>query len=208
MIDAKDFVELVLQHGWPVVIALAVYRVVNLFFDWLSQRETAGKLMGIFNLRRRSLEKMLALPYLSRHTRNLARAELNKLSCRKLTGYSEPRLQELLIRICSRNNLPARYFTRWRPYLSEDAGKIVFARGLYRFAWWVFVLINLPLSTGYMIFMCYLLTKPFGLDNLVVIISINAALWYFPWLYISSPVAPNVTARMEEYVARFNRYSD
>lgn len=55
--DPKDFIELIIKHGWPVVIALAAYRIVNLVFDWLSQAEPVGMLKGLFNRRRQRLEK-------------------------------------------------------------------------------------------------------------------------------------------------------
>lgn len=204
MINAKDFIELVIQHGWPVVIALAGYRIANLFFDWIGQTEPSGMLKAILNRRRQQLEKMLTLSYLSRETRNLARAELNTISRQKLTGFSEPRLQEKLISICKHFNLPPRYFTRWRAYLSEKNGRIIFARRRYRFAWRFFVFINLPVSTLYLCFMCYLFVQAFGFDKFLFILIINIAVWYFPWLFLTSPMAPPPTTEMESYINNFN----
>lgn len=119
MTGAKDFIELFLRQGSPVLVAFVLYRIINLVFDWLSRYEAAGLFRALFNRRRQHLEKMLSQTYLSRETRNLARAELNQMSRRKLTGFSEPHLQEKLTRICLRHNLSSRYFTRWRTYLSE-----------------------------------------------------------------------------------------
>ncbi len=62
MMDAKDFIELVIKHGWPVIIALAAYRIVNLVFDWLSQAEHVGMLKVLFNRRRQHLEKCWRFP--------------------------------------------------------------------------------------------------------------------------------------------------
>lgn len=207
MIDAKEFIELMLRHGWPVIVALFVYRAINLIFDWLGQSVPTDKLRGILNRRRRLLEQMLTLTYLSRETRNLARAELNTLSRNTLTGFNDPRLQEKLVQLCCRYNLPARYFTRWRTYLSEEDDLIVFAHRRHRFVWRFFLYVNLPLSSGYMFFMCYLFTRAFGLENLTFIIGMNAGVWYFPWLYITSPMAPGPTAKMKEYLRRFNSRS-
>jgi len=204
VMDAKDFIELVIKHGWPVVIALAAYRIVNLVFDWISQAEPMGMLKGLFNRRRQHLEKMLSLPYLSRKTRNLARAELNQMARKKLTGFSDPRIQEQLTEICSRFSLPPRYFTRWRAYLSGKDGRVEFARRRYRFAWGFFKFVNLPASSAYLLFMCYLFVQVFGLDKILVILVVNMSVWYLPWLLLTSPMAPPPTGEMEAYIDSFN----
>ncbi|MEN4704477.1 hypothetical protein [Pantoea agglomerans] len=152
--DAKDFIELVIKHGWPVVIALAAYRIVNLVFDWISQTEPVGLLKVLFNRRRQHLEKMLSLPYLSRKTRNLAQSELNQMARKKLTGFSDPRIQEQLTEICSRFSLPPRYFTRWRALV------------------------------------------------------VNMSVWYLPWLFLTSPMAPPPTREMEAYIDSFNAFRE
>jgi hypothetical protein len=202
--DAKDFIELVIKHGWPVIIALAAYRIVNLVFDWLSQAEHVGMLKVLFNRRRQQLEKMLALPYLSRKTRNLARAELNQMARKKLTGFSDPRIQEQLTEICSRFSLPPRYFTRWRAYLSGQDGCVIFARRRYQFAWGFFKFVNLPASLAYLFFICYLFVQVFGLDKILVILVVNISVWYLPWLFLTSPMAPPPTREMEAYIDSFN----
>lgn len=207
MTGAKDFIELFLRQGSPVVVAFVLYRIINLVFDWLSRYEAAGLFRALFNRRRQHLEKMLSQTYLSRETRNLARAELNQMSRRKLTGFSEPHLQEKLTRICLRHNLPSRYFTRWRTYLSEKNGVIVFAGRWYRFVWRFFLFINLPLSTLYLGFMCDVFVKIYGLDKLVIILALNMLVWYLPWLVMTSPMAPPPTKEMENYISAYNASS-
>lgn len=207
MTGAKDFIELFLQKGWPVVVAFVLYRIINLVFDWLSRYEAAGLFKAFFNRRRQHLEKMLSQPYLSRETRNLARAELNQMSRRKLTGFSDPHLQEKLTRICLRHNLPSRYFTRWRTYLSEKNGVIVFAGRLYRFVWRFFLFINLPLSTLYLGFMSYVFMQIYGFDKLFIILSLNMLVWYLPWLIMTSPMAPPPTNEMKNYISAYNASS-
>ncbi len=211
--DAKDFAELVIRHGWPVVFAVVGYRLLNLIFDWLSRVEPSGMFRALFNRRRQHLEKMLTLPYLARETRNLARAELNQLSRKKLTGFSNPRLQEPLIEICRRFSLRPRYFTRWRSYLTEKNGRVIFASRLYRFVWRFFIGFNLPVSTLYMGYLCYLLTQIFGDENLLqifgdenllFILLANMSIWYLPWLFMTAPMAPPPTAEMEGYISRYN----
>ncbi|WP_312839662.1 hypothetical protein [Pantoea piersonii] len=158
----------------------------------------------LFNRRRQHLEKMLTLPYLARETRNLARAELNQLSRKKLLGFSNPRLQEPLTDICRRFSLRSRYFTRWRAYLSEKNGRVIFAGRLYRLVWRFFIWFNLPVSTLYMGYLCYLLTQIFGNENLLFILLANMSIWYLPWLFMTAPMAPPPTAEMESYISRYN----
>lgn len=206
--EAKDFTELFLSHGWPVVIAFVTYHAVNMIFGWLGRTEPAGLFRAIFNRRRQHLEKMLTQPYLSRETRNLARAELNQLSCRKLTGFSDPRLQKALTRLCLRHNLPSRYFIRWRTYLSEKNGRIVFARRWYRLAWRFFIYFNLPVSTCYTGFLFYLAAQKYDPVTAGFIMAFFAGALYLPWLAMTVPMGPWPTKEMENYVNVYNASSE
>lgn len=204
MTEAKDFIDLFLSHGWPVVIAFVWYHAVNMVFGWLGRSEPAGLFRALFNRRRQHLEKMLTQPYLSRETRNLARAELNQLSRRKLTGFSDPHLQEKLTRLCLRHNLPSRYFTRWRNYLSEQNGRIVFSRLWFRRAWYFFLIFNLPACTAYTGFIYYMLAPVFGPEKSPIVLALLLLVFFMPWLAISMPMPPHLTDQMEMYINTYN----
>ncbi|PVY80213.1 hypothetical protein [Pantoea ananatis] len=204
MTEAKGFIELFLSHGWPVLIAFVSYHTVNMVFGWLGRSEPAGLLKALFNRRRQHLEKMLIQPYLARETRKLARAELNQLSRRKLTGFSDPRLQEALTCLCLHHNLPSRYFLRWRTYLSVKSGRIVFARRWYRLAWRFFVFFNLPVSTCYTGFLFYLVAHQYDFLTAGFIMGLLLAVFYVPWLAMTVPMGPWPTKEMENYVNVYN----
>lgn len=199
----SSFLEWIWLHGPQGLMLVVILMALKILHDWLIRTEPLSMLAGIFS-RTRRLEKILERHYLSDVNRELVLSELNQRCNYGQIGVREPRLQQAATRMTALCCLRPRYLKPWRTYLTERQGKIIFDKKRYNRDWNFFRFINLPLTTLALLVMAVLFIPLFGLRMLPLIVVGNVAAWYFPWLLLTSPMAPRATAEMEACLERFN----
>lgn len=106
----------------------------------------------LFSLKKRKLEEIINNKCSSTNTKKLAEIELNANYNYEITGVYYYKLREPLVKIILENELPARYFKPFTPYISMNKKEIVIREKQYNttnmlYTWCVIPLVSIILFT-------------------------------------------------------------
>ncbi|MCL6746881.1 hypothetical protein [Kosakonia sp. R1.Fl] len=204
----NGLVEWLWIHGWAGWSILLGLMVIGILHSWFVKTEPASIVRGVLNFRKHRLESMLKETFTNPKVHGIVTQELNQKNLYKLTGLVDHRLQDAAIIFLSRFNLRARYLAPWRYWLTEKDGGIRFDKKWYRLARKLFVWVNLPFSTMFLIFLVYQFGHSFDQKYIAPFLLFNIVVWWFPWLMLSSVPKPSSTNELEMRLIIFNHEKD
>lgn len=203
----NDVLGEAIRHGWRLQ-TLSLLILLALVYKWLARASPAVFFRSLFSFRKYRLERMKALNYLTQDERLCIDQELRMINNQVLTGLSTPGLQKAAVKFASYCGVRGKYLKKWRRYLTEKEGKILFDRGFYERNLRISIRIVLPASLIILIIVVWLLTLHFGKQNFMGILLLNLDLWFVPLNYFTSPVSIKSTNEMEAYLRDFNANPD
>lgn len=119
----------------------------------------------LFSLKKRKLEEIINNNFSSINTKKLAEIELNANYNYEITGVYYYKLREPLVKIILENELPARYFKPFTPYISMNKKEIIIREKQYNTTNMFYTWIVIPLVS-------------------IILVSINAAIFYKAGVFI------------------------
>nr|WP_304187687.1 hypothetical protein [Hafnia alvei] len=119
----------------------------------------------LFSLKKRKLEEIINNNCSSINTKKLAEIELNANYNYEITGVYYYKLREPLVKIILENELPARYFKPFTPYISMNKKEIIIREKQYNTTNMFYTWIVIPLVS-------------------IILVSINAAIFYKAGVFI------------------------
>lgn len=125
--ELVKLLNIIKQGGIVSTLIIPIILIIFLFrkFDLIEAFK------GLHNLKRKKLEEIICNKNTSINTRELAKQELNALYNYQLTGMFYFPLREPIVRIITKNKLPASYFKPFKAYLDYDSNLIVINEKTY-----------------------------------------------------------------------------
>lgn len=156
------------------------------------------------SLKKRKLEAIINNQYSSTNTKKLAEIELNANYNYEITGVFYYKLREPLVKIILENELPARYFKPFTPYISMNKNKIVINERQYKIINWLHSWIVTPLFSLVLIFINATIFLKVGVLIGFLFINIMLMLFVFFFLNTKPPFKKNFS-EMKSFIEKYNK---
>ena len=175
-----EFLEWLLKNGVQGAIIIMFTMCCAVLYHWLKRAEPVSLLRTLKDQKRHKLELMLKQDYLPAITHKRIRLELRQLAHSSLSGFAEPHMADAAVLFTTLYKLRGNYLSRWRNWLREEDGYVLFSHDIYEKDWRFFTRLNLPVSTAVLGIVTWLFAQEFGLIAIFPFMLLNALAWWFP----------------------------
>ncbi|MDU7482381.1 MAG: hypothetical protein E7K90_13445 [Hafnia alvei] len=156
------------------------------------------------SLKKRKLEEIINNQYSSINTKKLAEIELNANYNYEITGVFYYKLREPLVKIILENELSARYFKPFTPYISMNKNKIVINERQYKIINRLYFWFVMPLFSLVLIFINATIFLKIGVLIGFIFINVMLMLFVFFFLNTKPPFKKNFF-EMKSFIEKYNK---
>ncbi|WP_367376493.1 hypothetical protein [Hafnia alvei] len=156
------------------------------------------------SLKKRKLEEIINNQCSSINTKKLAEIELNANYNYEITGVFYYKLREPLVKIILENELSARYFKPFTPYISMNKNKIVINERQYKIINRLYFWFVMPLFSLVLIFINATIFLKIGVLIGFIFINVMLMLFVFFFLNTKPPFKKNFF-EMKSFIEKYNK---